>query len=383
MNEGRQEWGGAEHVWQFAFTLVVCNAIMTFTTRGEVVSTVVGIAGALVAWSVSTNHSQELINGDFKMRTMPNVVGRGIVLALSLFLAGGAGAVEGHPYRVIAAEQKEHRLVMLEPVAGEDPTTESAIVWEWRPEKDPGIPAAARKTFSNPDECKVLGNLIFMTASGGGFAAIDRATKRTVFYGFAGGNPHSIERLPDGRVVVASSEGNRLTLFDVASHPFEPKAQPQKVYRLNGAHGVFWDRERNCLWALGGHALERFAYDPAAMALKREKAWYLKDAGLLSGHDLVPAPGDAAHRRCLVATAHEGYVWFSIDARTEGFKDVVPVRDVKSISFLPNEKGEVGQTLRLSPKVQWWTDTFSATGPSGPQRYHLKDARFYKARYLK
>ena len=40
------------------------------------------------------------------MRTMPNVVGRGIVLALSLLLARGAGAVEGHPYRVIAAERK-------------------------------------------------------------------------------------------------------------------------------------------------------------------------------------------------------------------------------------------------------------------------------------
>ena len=47
--------------------------------------------------------------------------------------------------------------------------------------EDGGRPATARKTFSNPDECKVLGNLIFMTASGGGFAAIDRATKRTVF----------------------------------------------------------------------------------------------------------------------------------------------------------------------------------------------------------
>ncbi len=317
------------------------------------------------------------------MRTMLNVAGRGISLALSLFLAGGAGAVEGRLHRVIATEQKEHRLVVLEPVAGEDPAKESAIVWEWRPEKDPGIPAAARKTFSHPDECKVLGNLIFMTASGGGFAAIDRATKRAVFYGFAGGNPHSIERLPDGRVVVASSEGNRLTVFDVAAHPFDPKAQLRKVYQLNGAHGVFWDRERNCLWALGGHALERIAYDPSAMTLKQEKAWYLKDAGLLSGHDLVPAPSDAAHRRSLVATAHEGYVWFSTDARAEGFRDVVSVRDVKSISFLPNEKGEVGQTLRLSPKEQWWTDTFGSTGSSGPRRYHLKDARFYKARYLK
>jgi hypothetical protein len=62
-------------------------------------------------------------------------------------------------------------------------------------------------------------------------------------------NAHSLELLPRGRIVVASSvhdKGNRLVLFDLAHSDKLIWDTP-----LVSAHGVVWDEGRQLLWALG------------------------------------------------------------------------------------------------------------------------------------
>lgn len=268
---------------------------------------------------------------------------------------------------VMATEQRDARVVMLKPQTA--PDVDSEIVWEWRPSEDPGIPAAARSAFGNLDECKCRdgGRTILVTASGGAFAELDAASRRVRAFGIVGGNPHSVERLPDGRYVVASSDGNRLTVVDLNGHPLEPDLQQQERYPLEFAHGVEWDAEGNCLWAIGMKEIEKLAYDPGTMKLKKLAGYRLADVGMSVGHDLVleSAPGGK-----LRFTGHEGIG--TLDPKSGRMECVEKIPSVKSVSA----SGD--RVLKMKPKERWWTDSFN----EGDNSYRISGARFYKARFF-
>lgn len=273
---------------------------------------------------------------------------------------------------VMATEQAEGRIVVVDKVG---------IIWEWNPTNDVGIATNHYSSFTNPDECKGRddGRTILMTASGGAFAAIDVDTKRAKCYGDVGGNPHSVELLPDGRYVVASSNGNRLTLVDVSEHPLEPAKQSKKEFVFEDAHGVHWDADRKVLWAIGAKEIAKFEYDGPAMELRRLKGFPLSDVGLEWGHDLIE---DTRCRKCgivgaglLAFTAHGGCGWFDpeketyVNCSTNG-------PGIKSLSFDDHDR------MKTVPKERWWTDEITVEDSCSPDGYIVPGARFYKARFL-
>lgn len=300
-----------------------------------------------------------------------------VVVALSLGVLFGcklsdSGVLPKGGRFVMATEQAEGRIVVVDKLG---------VIWEWNPSNDVCIATNDVQYFTNPDECKGCdnGRTIIMTASGGAFAAIDVDEKRAKCYGFVGGNPHSIDRLPDGRYVVASSNGNKLTLVDGSGHPLEPSAQRKKEFAFEDAHGVHWDAQRKVLWAIGGAAIAKFAYDASVMDLKLLKSFPLAEVGLAWGHDLVE---DARCGRCDVAgsgllafTAHNGYGWFDRDKESFVNCSTNIVR-VKSQSFDDHD------SLSTVPKERWWTDEIHLKGRHSSSVYTVPGARFYKARFL-
>lgn len=73
----------------------------------------------------------------------------------------------------------------------------------------------------------------------------------------AGNNPHCIEILPSGNIVVASSTGGTVRLFKTAAllRGDGVSAQEFTDCPLPHVHGVLYDPNGQVLWALGGDAL--------------------------------------------------------------------------------------------------------------------------------
>lgn len=295
---------------------------------------------------------------------IPTVLALAILGAPALF-----GAMPEHS--VLATEQAQARWVVIDSAA--DPA--APFVWSWNAEGDPGVAAADRKAFAAPSECKVRdnGGTLLIGASGGGFAAIDVATRRAKFYGRVPGNLHSIERLPDGRVALACSTGATIWLADVSAAPLEPaKQKVQKAFALPAAHGLVWDAPRNVLWALGETELVKLEYAPEAFGLRVLKRYDFRngDTRPECGHDLVP------NGRELILTGHYRVLRFNPDA--EAFAEVSPIKNVKSVSFSVS-----GEPLLAIPNESWWTDRLQAgTGTAARVIGPFKGARFYKARWF-
>ncbi len=238
-------------------------------------------------------------------------------------------------------------------------------LWSWNPQEAPDLPDDVRREFHHLDECKPVddGRRFLICASNGGCVLLERATKRIVWRARSR-NAHSLELLPRDRVVVASSlSGDHLEVFDLKG-----PATPVFETPLRSAHGLCWDSQRQCLWALGYDELQRYAlvdWDGAQPTLKLDVAYKLPDA---DGHDLRPAPNTAD---LLLSTEH-GVYRFDRDRAT--FRPHVPLATaakVKSVDVHPTS----GRTV-----LSTWGATVRLLDP--PATITFPDARPYKARWV-
>src|ERR1700748_1179177 len=139
-------------------------------------------------------------------------INRSVILLLLLQLAAGVqGQLRNMAPLLLATQQAEDRLVLIDPAA-------HRIVWQWSPLTDASIPEERKKWFTLPSDAKASadGKTIYFTCSGGAIGAVDVAHRQLRWYTLSGSNPHSIEPLPDGYVATASSDGNFVKLFATA-----------------------------------------------------------------------------------------------------------------------------------------------------------------------
>jgi len=264
--------------------------------------------------------------------------------------------------RIILAEQAEQRIAIVD-------VAEGRIVWEWKPSLS-NVDSAHWKWFSNPSDVKSVygGRYILMNASGGGVALIRIADKKTVFYAYAGGNPHSAEIFPDGNIVVASSTGNYLTVFRVDTSGAASTAYSNRIY-IDFGHNVVWDRKRQLLWSADRHQLKTFRYN------------YDRTHPGLSPMDSMPLPGNQSHD--LFPTLSGDTLWltntthvYKLTLATRQLSQAAtPQKDVKSISSAPGYP-----TILSIPQEQWWTDAI--TDVKGNTVFRQKGLKIYKARWL-
>jgi hypothetical protein len=245
-------------------------------------------------------------------------------------------------------------------------------LWSWRAKDCAELPAGLRDQFKTTDECKLIGeDRCLITSSGGGCALVERASGKAVWYASVP-NAHSIELLPNDRVIVASSvakEGNRLVLFDL----MRPEI-PIWHTALTSAHGVVWDEASQRLWALGMDKLESYSlkeWTSSQPSLERQTSYSLPSDG---GHDLQAVPNS----NDLVLSTHEHVYLFDREAQQfRPHPQLHEMKDVKCISMQPED----GSTAWLQGnKKAWWTDTIHFLNPTASQL--LADEKLYKARWI-
>ncbi len=231
------------------------------------------------------------------------------------------------------------------------------VVWRWSAAQAVELPEVYKTKFRTTDDCKaVAGNRILITASSDGVALVDRATKKTSFYGQCA-NAHSAELLPGERIAVACSVrekgGNRLAVFDA-------KTPEREIFstELYSGHGVVWDEERKTLWALSGRDLRAYSLDrweSETPALRLVQSFPLPTGG---GHELLPIPGTAD----LAVTTVRDVYRFNRERQEFSPHSVLQGQpNIKSLSY-QGPDGPVVYTQAEKPN--WWTDKIRMLQPS-------------------
>ena len=248
----------------------------------------------------------------------------------------------------------------------------SEPIWTWNAKQCEQLPEALRRTFATTDDCKPVdgGSKILISSSSGGCAVVERPSGKASWYARVP-NAHSLELLPRGRIIVASSvhaQGNRLVLFDL-----DRCDQPLWDTPLVSAHGVVWDEARQLLWALGLKELQSYGlqdWDSDKPGLAIQGSDPLPDG---DGHDLQPVPGS---HDLVVTTGRHVYFFDREQREFRLHPDLGDRASVKSVNVHP----VTGQTAFVQATESWWSDTLGLLYPAGTLR--LPGERLYKARWL-
>ena len=213
----------------------------------------------------------------------------------------------------------------------------------------------------------------------------------------AGNNPHCIEILPSGNIVVASSTGGTLRLFKTAAL-LTGDTKTAATYTdtvLSGAHGALYDPEYKVLWGLGGYILSGFEIVGTGVdeaLVKNQDKTVALPTSRRSGHALAADLTDSAY---LFVSVDTGAFRFHKDTMTfEGTYDgstEVNRATVKGLAHnqngnfclaIPNGgKGSAWETMGYGG---WCTDTlifctYEAEGEMTSQAYKsAKRSAFYK-----
>jgi len=331
-------------------------------------------------------------------------------------LAGSALAgdrLSGESAEAIAiTEQASDQILVLasEPGAWEKAT----ITWRWRPTAangfgdlvdnwglpneaklryrgDPSRPPAHKKPPTDrqrphPTAVKLSTDgrendtAYLLTTDSYGLAAVVPYPQGTGAYWAADvgrpNNPHSIELLPDGNVAVAASTGDWVRVFTASQGP---ASTTYKEFKLEDAHGVYWDAGTKLLWAIGGHELVglRVGGTPAAPVLTKVRGATLPTNW---GHDLQPVAGDPD--RLWLTTGSQVYQYsIKQNAFLQDFPGVEAINraGVKSIGDERASGQVLGTFVQTGNICTWCTDTVSLY--EDEQAFLLHGAQIYKTRW--
>lgn len=269
-------------------------------------------------------------------------------IPLMLLLGMAASCTPAQKNEIIACGDDKFMVIDL------DASTEDNVemIWTWC-SAGSDLPDDYERYFKGIDECKSVndGKWVLITSSSAGAAIIERPSGKCIFYAGALGGAHSIELLPDDRLVVArSGEAGGLDIFDrevsdkiLATCPFA------------GGHGVIWIESRQLLYAIGDYELRAYSledWNTDSPKLKLEKTWELPTIG---GHDL----NRINDSRLGFTTVYGTY---EINLDTEEITPFAPLKDVLNVkSFNYNEK--TGSLVYTKAEIEWWTHHVYSENP--------------------
>ena len=154
--------------------------------------------------------------------------------------------------KVLVSDYKSKRIIVYDlDLVGDDGDLKDAEIW---------VLENAYSASVKYREDTVFGDVILHTADYNA-SIVDYETKEVVWVapGVAGWGVHSIEILPSGNIVTAGATDGILRIFNSANCVNEgDEISYEDIPGLPSAHGVLWDPEYNCLWALGGNELAAY-----------------------------------------------------------------------------------------------------------------------------
>lgn len=248
------------------------------------------------------------------------------------------------------------------------------LEWSWTSTDSPQL-NGYKNYFSTLDEVKPVNNCedLLICSVAGGVALIHIADKSCKFFALPMGQPHSIELLPDGNIVVACSvatdgEGNLLKVYKV--DPEKPFVEKYVSCIENyGGHNVVWDNYNDVLWATANDEIRIYAYSKKELKLKLYESIKLPQA---NAHELFPVYGEQKMWLTTSGNIYKFDIYSYECTKIAGRKTT----NIKCVSSGP--KGF--PTLIISPKVSYYTDTICDM--TGVDHYHVEEAEFYKARWM-
>lgn len=240
------------------------------------------------------------------------------------------------------------------------------ILWQWDAQYSNYLPFEYRiRKFNSIDDCKPTadGNQLMISSSSGAIAVINLKDQKVTFLADVP-NAHSIEMIPNNRIVAAAStspNGNKLMLFDLSnSHDLLDSDS------LYSAHGVVWDKKRDILYALGYDVLREYEISNNNKFIKLNE-WTIPG---ISGHDLSISPDGNK----LFITEHTGAWMFDIETGNFSKTDQLPdAENIKSINL-----SKKGQFIYTVAEDSWWTYKVKTTNPTGLLSF--PNLRLYKSR---
>ena len=268
-----------------------------------------------------------------------------------------------------------------------DPTSDSAVIWEWKPSSSNGFSGAG---FSyGIDDIKlryspVLKKYVVCITSSSGFMGVAEypSGKKLWETNAKGENPHSIDYLPNGLVACAlSTGGDSIRIY--ACDPNGNILSSSISDALTGAHAVHWDNEFGVLWAMGTREIVAYEISGTPESPKMVRIEGLGCNIGSGGHDFSAIPDES------------GLFWFSSTSvrifdkyENKLISDYtgngnISAKSVKSICELPD--GRIIRAVATNVYKSHDTDTLTVFTPneSGSYtktEYVFGDRAFYKAR---
>jgi len=295
------------------------------------------------------------------------IISTGILLLLNLSSCNNLSSKETTEPENLVLVCGDSKVLVVD-FSNQNNTTPS-VAWSWDAHNATDLPSDYRmKKFNSIDDCKAIkgGKEILISSSSGAIAILNKKDKKVLFYTGVP-NAHSLELLPDDKIVAAAStagRGNRLMVFDINNS--EKLLFSDSLY---SAHGVEWDDKRNSLFALGYDVLREYKIIEN-FKLELFKEWEIPG---ISGHDLQMTPDG----NNLFITEHTGAWIFNIEnekfSKIDNFPDA---ENIKSIS-----QNNSGQFVFTVPEESWWTYHVNFHNPTA--NLSFPDIHVYKARWFK
>lgn len=177
-------------------------------------------------------------------------------------------------------------------------TDDTAVVWEWIPEEDPNLKTGGPSTGIDSAKYRYSSlyekDVVIACSSNGWVGIIDYEAKSLVWEVMVHNGPHSVELLPNGDLVVASSyDPGELMYFALSADITDA---PVCSIPFLFCHGVSWDPENKCLWVLENYGV----YQVNILNMGTENAKLIRisgnqalfDKGEGGGHAFAPVAGD-------------------------------------------------------------------------------------------
>ena len=248
---------------------------------------------ALTATNVSYNSELSDMNADASFDSADLAVLRKLLLNSSQ--KNDSSVTWDKTRNLIAVtDQKSRHLYVLD-LDDPDWSDEGSVLWDWTPTAELGF-GGLILNYWLPSEVKLryseqYKSYVVLTTSSGGVCAMIEYPSGKMLWGVANGgnNPHSIELLPDGNIVVASS-GDNLRLYTASVKGAETQYTEVK---LEAAHAAQWNPENQRLYSVGYHYVAAYAIDKSGakpkLVLDEANTAYQE---WICGHDFTPVAGN-------------------------------------------------------------------------------------------
>ncbi|KLU06258.1 hypothetical protein RISK_001469 [Rhodopirellula islandica] len=263
------------------------------------------------------------------------------------------GGVSTQTPAILCTDQSDNRIRLVDPFA------KDADLWTYPASKAPPseyIPTDAKRV-------EIDGEVFILAAYHGRVRLVRFRDSKLIKDYPSYSSCHSAELLPDGSIATVNSNHGMLRLH----HSADDFVDTELPY----AHGVTWDKKRECLWVLGDR-LYRFRYRDRRLSL--DQSFDLPTSP--TGHDLFPLRTEPK----LLVSNNDALYWFDIE--TEAFKPLSDLQWIKSASQHADGSIWVSDPQRTEIGTSWQSDSVIPVQPTGAnQRHTIAGSKFYKARW--